>query len=170
VNDVKDRRFGLLVVEERVGADGSGHVRWRCRCDCGGEAVCRSVDLRRGHSTSCGCKAGHRFKKRHVPEGEIGGRYVNGIGYVKICVPWHPDANADGWMYEHRFVMEKKIGRRLKPEEVVHHDDGDRANNHPENLTLFANEDVHKKWHVENDVNGAYALSENASRDPCEVF
>jgi hypothetical protein len=35
--------------------------------------------------------------------------------------------------------MEKKLGRYLKPEEVVHHIDFVRYNNNPENLYLFKN-------------------------------
>lgn len=39
---------------------------------------------------------------------------------------------------EHRDVMEKVIGRPLHEEETIHHRDGDRQNNVPENLELRA--------------------------------
>src|SRR5205809_7549607 len=38
---------------------------------------------------------------------------------------------------EHRHVMEKFIGRKLKPFENVHHLDGNRLNNNIENLELW---------------------------------
>ena len=50
---------------------------------------------------------------------------------------------------EHRLVMEQIIGRRLGPEEVVHHINGDRLDNRPENLMLFANQAEHIKHHME---------------------
>lgn len=37
---------------------------------------------------------------------------------------------------EHRLVLARKLGRALLPHETVHHKDGDRLNNHPDNLEL----------------------------------
>lgn len=48
----------------------------------------------------------------------------------------------------HRVVMERKIGRKLKRGEVVHHIDGDKNNNSPENLMLFKNQAEHALWHM----------------------
>lgn len=42
------------------------------------------------------------------------------------------------WLYEHRVVMEKILGRKLGKYETVHHKDGNKANNSPDNLELWA--------------------------------
>jgi hypothetical protein len=52
--------------------------------------------------------------------------------------PSHPAAQADGYVPEHRLVMESLIGRYLLPEETVHHINGLRDDNRPENLELWA--------------------------------
>ena len=47
----------------------------------------------------------------------------------------------------HRVVAEKKLGRRLYAQEVVHHIDRNKLNNHPENLYVFANQEAHDRVH-----------------------
>jgi len=79
---------------------------------------------------------GQKFGPEH--KGWKGGRIVDKSGYILVYMPDHPSANHAGYVREHRLVMEQKIGRPLHPTEVVHHIDGNRANNHPDNLGLFA--------------------------------
>ena len=50
-----------------------------------------------------------------------GGRKVNSQGYILISNPSHPFCDKQGYVREHRLVMEKKLGRYLKPKEIVHH-------------------------------------------------
>lgn len=78
-----------------------------------------------------------------------GGRIERVTGYKGILSPTHPNKDHMGYVLEHRLVMEKHIGRYLKPEEVVHHINGIRDDNRIENLILFANDSKHKKHHWE---------------------
>jgi hypothetical protein len=73
-------------------------------------------------------------------------RAINGYTLVKDYN--HPDKNSHGDMLEHRLVMEKKIGRRLKKKEIVHHIDQDRANNKRRNLYLCSGMSSHGMVHA----------------------
>jgi len=68
-------------------------------------------------------------------------------GYIYIKKPAHPFSNKQGYIPRSHLVMEKKIGRFLKPEERVHHINGIKDDDRPENLRLFTNESEHQKFH-----------------------
>jgi len=76
-----------------------------------------------------------------------GGKLKHHQGYVLIWKKDHPYAESKGYVLEHRLVMEGMIGRILNPEEVVHHINGKRDDNRPENLMLFKNHAEHMKFH-----------------------
>ncbi len=65
------------------------------------------------------------------------GRYLKPSGYIGVRVPLDtPGADADGVMFEHRFVMQTHLGRPLLRSESVHHKDGNKTNNSIDNLEL----------------------------------
>lgn len=49
--------------------------------------------------------------------------------------------------HEHRTAAEKMLGRPLTSEEVVHHVDGDKRNNAPENLLVLPSQSAHAALH-----------------------
>ena len=61
--------YGRLTVVARA-ANHRIYVRWDCVCQCGRRAVVRGVDLRLGHTQSCGCLARERGRK-HGHAGRI---------------------------------------------------------------------------------------------------
>lgn len=56
---------------------------------------------------------------------------------------------------EHRVIMENKLGRRLKPDETVHHKDHNRYNNDPSNLAILSIAE-HKALHANENVPTVY--------------
>jgi len=73
------------------------------------------------------------------PESERpgGSRFQMNQGYVKVHRPAHPSSNSDGYVLEHRAVMEDHLGRQLAKFENVHHINGVRHDNRIENLELW---------------------------------
>lgn len=58
-------------------------------------------------------------------------------GYVRLIIPG-TNGGAARDVLEHRYVMERHLGRSLAPEETVHHINGDRQHNTIDNLELFS--------------------------------
>lgn len=87
--------------------------------------------------------AGRSHRGEHHPLWQ-GGRKIRRDGYVLVWQPSHPESRK-GYVREHRLVMEQIVGRPLRPEEVVHHENDDPADNRPENLRLFATQAEHKR-------------------------
>jgi len=76
-------------------------------------------------------------------------RVVTEHGYVVVPVGrGHHLALGDGYYaYEHRLAAERKLGRRLLPQEQVHHINGDRTDNREENLAVLPSKAHHFVLH-----------------------
>lgn len=86
------------------------------------------------------CSGDSRRKFLSIPEClESASRKLDKkIGYVRVYCPMHPEANTWGYVYEHRLIMESIIGRHLKKDEHIHHINGKRWDNSPENLQIMS--------------------------------
>lgn len=71
-------------------------------------------------------------------------------GYIKTWMPDHPNCDNEGYMFEHRLVMETYLGRYLTPKELVHHKNKIKTDNRIENLELVT-PNTHPLHHVKRD-------------------
>jgi hypothetical protein len=69
--------------------------------------------------------------------------YKDDYGYTRFKDSGYP---------VHRYVAEQRLGRRLKPGEVVHHIDRNKTNNNKYNLWVFKNQYNHDKAHFKDEI------------------
>ena len=95
----------------------------------------------------------HRFCSRHCwvqDKRKDGEGYLDEQGYIQV---WKGPRRTR----QHRRVFEEAIHRNLTSEEVVHHIDGDGANNSLDNLWMFESSAKHMAFHRGTGSRGLWA-------------
>ncbi len=90
----------------------------------------------------------YRIPKGNIPWNFKGWRYCGrNRRYKQIYKPDHPNASKAGYIREHRYIMEQKIGRLLKLDEEIHHINGNGLDNRIENLMIISKSEHLKLEH-----------------------
>lgn len=102
----------------------------KCRtakiCECGAMMQRNSLMCINCHNSRNGIIAGQNKVRKHTENYRI----------VKVYNPYRSDKKI--YVLEHVHIMEMHLGRRLLPNETVHHINGIRSDNRLENLELWA--------------------------------
>lgn len=91
--------------------------------------------------------------KKPKPKGENskswkGGVYTSSDGYKMVYIGnQNGKSKWSNYRKEHLIIAEEKIGRPLKDNEIVHHIDGNKLNNNPDNLDVLSSESKHREAH-----------------------
>lgn len=104
----------------------------RICCNCNKEEILKGV-VRSIYCLNCSMKL---FPRR---KGKSKGVHMHVTGYLIDC------SLPKGSQYIHRYLMEQKIGRKLKRNEHVHHINGITTDNRIENLEILSCKEHHIK-------------------------
>ena len=93
-------------------------------------------------------------------------RFHQKDGYITLKLPDHPNSNSNGYVMEHTFVMSQTIGRPLNSRESVHHRNGIRDDNRPENLELWTSSKHHNGSRITDKIQWALEILNTYGSDP----
>jgi hypothetical protein len=124
-----------------------------CWCGCGAlTPLATNTNLKRGILRGSPVRyiTGHQNLARSGVNSSSwkGGRIRRSSGYIHLRLPDRPDA-VNGYVPEHRVVWEQANGRLLLPTEDVHHVNGVKDDNRPENLVALTRRE-HLRSHGHN--------------------
>jgi hypothetical protein len=104
-----------------------------------------TVTYSRNHVRTCSHLCGNRllWSINQYPIGHI----VESQGYLRIKMPYHPNANKSGYIYYHRYIVEQHLGYILDKTYDVHHIDENKKNNDISNLVAIKH-DAHLRIHM----------------------
>lgn len=132
---------------EKISLANKGNISWRK-----GIKLDRIKYPNLGHLQKHTEKSKEKMRKNHPklrgkksPHWKGGTKIVK--GYIYIYNPNHPFCTKQGYVHEHRLIVEQQIGRYLLPEEQSHHLNKIKDDNRPENLMAFSSNSAHQRFH-----------------------
>jgi len=146
--DIAEPAIGEIRKARELGHIGSGSWIYHACPDCG---KCNWVMLRNGSPQSNRCRScAAKINYTRRDKGSFnwkGGRIYSSTGYIEIRLQpsnFFYTMTHNGYIYEHRLIMAKYLGRCLQSWEIVHHRNHIRDDNRIENLQLVS-DDRHKQ-------------------------
>lgn len=109
--------------------------------------LCGKETRRQSRAIFCSNKCCGKYQSGENNPMWQGGRKKHSEGYIYLYQPTHSNCDIAGYVLEHRYLIEKKIGRLLNKSEKVHHINGIKDDNKLENLILLKSQAEHLKEH-----------------------
>ncbi len=134
----------------------NGNVEVAC-VSCGATRQVKDSSAYSAKKARCGaCRYAEQAKRMSGKNNPAwkGGRYIDSDGYVMVYMPEHHRARQSGHVCEHILVAEQTVGHPVTSEYHVHHINGVKGDNRPENLEVLLAADHHREHDPYSNLDG----------------
>ena len=113
--------------------------------------LCKTCSTKRLGKLNKGRVAWNNKKRKISSDIKVGSLFVNSSGYIEVYVgnAFCKKQRKDKYRLLHKLVAQAKKGSHLDKHELVHHVDGDRTNNNPDNLFVCKSKAHHQDIHTQ---------------------
>lgn len=131
------------------------------RCPQCGEVRIRKTQPRTPTQICISCKYKNQLGQNSGDKNPAwnGGKFIDCDGYVKIYAPDHHRAVTQCHVYEHIIVAEKLVGHPITKDYQVHHINGVKHDNRPENLRVMSITEHHSHHAAVHHLDGGRTIN-----------
>ena len=112
---------------------------------------CKTCSTKRLGKLDKGRVAWNNKKRKISSDIKVGSLFVNSSGYIEVYVgnAFCKKQRKDKYRLLHKLVAQAKKGSHLDKHELVHHVDGDKTSNNPDNLFVCKSKAHHQDIHTQ---------------------
>lgn len=112
---------------------------------------CKPCTAARTGRANLGNPAYNAGSRKAFSDCKVGKPYINASGYTEVYVgnAFDKKERRDKYRLLHRLVAEVKSGVTLARHTLVHHVDGEKTNNNPDNLFVCESKAIHQDIHTQ---------------------
>lgn len=190
--DLTGKRFGYLTVLEQVEdyttLSGRHRDKWLCKCDCGNIIEVRGMNLKNGHTKSCGCYRTERIRqvKKKYNTYDLSGEY--GVGYTSNGKEFYFDLKdydkikdycwyIDNGNYVNTWIKNKgrtrmhRLIMNFPKDKVVDHINHNKYDNRKSNLRICTQQqNSANKRLLDRNASGIVGISWNSKSNKWEAY
>ncbi len=113
--------------------------------------LCKSCAVRKIGKNNKGKSGWNKGDVKSFSECRVGKVYINSSGYCEVYVgnAFDKKQRKDKYRLLHKLVAQVKNGGYLSKHDLVHHVDGDKTNNSPDNLFICKSKAIHQDIHTQ---------------------
>lgn len=128
---------------------------------CGTIIYRKPYQVRKGIRLFCSQECRYSYNTRENHPNWNGGQFKKASGYIMVYRPSHPNCDSRGYIRRARLIAEQAHNRLLTSLEVMHHLNGIKDDDYPDNLVVCRSQGEHRHFHEPHNKGKVMVMNNN---------